>query len=429
MAASLVVATLAVGALSAPFASADDPLKDKQRQAEREIEHAKKDLDESSDRMAKARDRLEDARTQLESAEVALATARGKVAVAQERDAEMQIELTNAEGALDQARIDLDTGRADMRTQQDHVASTISSIYEQGDPELLAFAALLDSQTPADLTRSNEARNAIVGRETRVYQELHAAKVLFAVRENQVEAAKEAVSAKRDEAAAHLVEMEQLEADATAAEQSVAALVGERRTAEEEAVAARAADAKELQKAKKEGERIAELLRKRAAAALRRARAAARAGAQSSAPGNSGGFLNPPANGGVTSPFGYRVHPIYHYYGLHDGTDFGADCGSPLYAAADGKVLSAYWSSVYGNRMIIDNGVAAGVGLATIYNHATRYTVAEGEPGHPRPGHRVRRVDRLVDRLPPALHGDGQRQGRRPCQLAVARWPLVSRRR
>lgn len=381
MAASSLVAALAVGALSAPHALADD-LKDRQKSVEREIEHAEKDLDESSDRMAAARTRLQAARSQLDSARVALATAQGRVAVAEQRDAEMQVELTAAEAELAQARTDLDTGRADMRTQQDSVASTISSIYQQGDPELLAFAALLDSQTAADLTRSTEARDAIVGRETRAYQALHAAKVLLAVREDQVEAAKVAVEAKREEAAAHLAEMEQLEAETLAAEQSVVALVGERRTAEQEATAARAADARALRELEKEDARIEELLRKRAAAALRRARAAAaraQANGQAGPPASSGGFLNPPAGGGVTSPFGYRIHPIYRYYGLHDGTDFGADCGSPLYAAADGTVVSSYWSSVYGNRMIIDNGAAAGVGLATIYNHATRYTVAEGQ--------------------------------------------------
>ncbi len=31
----------------------------------------------------------------------------------------------------------------------------------------------------------------------------------------------------------------------------------------------------------------------------------------------------------VTSPFGYRRHPIYGYWGLHDGTDFRAGCGEP----------------------------------------------------------------------------------------------------
>ena len=99
MSAALVVAVLAVGALSAPFASADD-LKDKQKAAEQDIQHAKKDLDESSTQMARARARLQQARTQLSAAEVALATAQGKVSVAQERDAEMQIALTDAEAEL-----------------------------------------------------------------------------------------------------------------------------------------------------------------------------------------------------------------------------------------------------------------------------------------------------------------------------------------
>ncbi len=109
----------------------------------------------------------------------------------------------------------------------------------------------------------------------------------------------------------------------------------------------------------------------------RAARAAARHGGGATSP--SGGFLSYPVNGAITSPFGYRVHPIYGYYGLHDGTDFGAACGSPLYSAASGRVISSYWSTVYGNRLIIDNGLVNGVSLVAIYNHATSYTVGVGD--------------------------------------------------
>jgi murein DD-endopeptidase MepM/ murein hydrolase activator NlpD len=42
-------------------------------------------------------------------------------------------------------------------------------------------------------------------------------------------------------------------------------------------------------------------------------------------------------------------------------------------------VVSSYFSGVYGNRLIIDNGAIAGVGVATIYNHATTYTVGVGD--------------------------------------------------
>ena len=41
--------------------------------------------------------------------------------------------------------------------------------------------------------------------------------------------------------------------------------------------------------------------------------------------------------------------------------------------------MSSYFSGVYGNRLIIDNGAMAGAGIATIYNHATTYTVGVGD--------------------------------------------------
>jgi hypothetical protein len=38
--------------------------------------------------------------------------------------------------------------------------------------------------------------------------------------------------------------------------------------------------------------------------------------------GNTSGVFDAPVDGPVTSPFGYRVHPIYGYYSLHDGTEY-----------------------------------------------------------------------------------------------------------
>ena len=42
--------------------------------------------------------------------------------------------------------------------------------------------------------------------------------------------------------------------------------------------------------------------------------------------------------GGITSPFGMRFHPILHVWKLHDGTDFGAACGTPIRAPYAGRV-------------------------------------------------------------------------------------------
>lgn len=383
MAAASAAAALVVGTVSVPYASASvlksDDLKDKKHKVEKSIDHAHEDLDHSSKRLRAANERLEAARSQLATARNELATARGRVAVAAERDAEMQAALTQAEADLATAEAELVAGRQSMDDQADQVASTVSDIYMEGDPQLLAFSSMLESASTDDLTRHDEVRDVIVGRETRAFDALHAAKVLLEVHERQVEEARDEVATKRQEAADNLVVKQQLESEAEAAKASVVTLVGERSSARSEATKARASDLRQLQKLEREADRIEEMLRRRAAAALRRARAkAAAAAAHGRSAPSGGGTLMMPVAGGVTSPFGWRTHPIYGYWGLHDGTDFGGGCGQPIHAAASGRVVSSYWSDVYGNRLIVDDGVLRGVGIATIYNHASSYTVGTG---------------------------------------------------
>lgn len=376
MAAASVAAALLVGTLSVPHASADDDLKDKQRKVEKGIDKAQDELDYSSKRLVAAAERLEAARSQLATARNELATARGRLAVAQERDAEMQAALTQAEAELAAAEADLVAGQQNMDDQADQVASTVSDIYMEGDPQLLAFSSLLESASTDDLTRQEEVRDVIVGREARAFDELHAAKVLLEVHERQVEEARDEVAVKRQEAADNLVVKQQLESEAEAAKAAVVSLVGERSSARTEASKARAADARQLRELEREAARIEERLRRLAAAALARARA--KAAAQGRSVPSGGGNLMMPVGGGVTSPFGYRTHPIYGYWGLHDGTDFGGGCGQPIRAAESGRVVSAYSSDVYGRRLIVDHGVLNGAGVATIYNHAASYTVGAG---------------------------------------------------
>lgn len=96
------------------------------------------------------------------------------------------------------------------------------------------------------------------------------------------------------------------------------------------------------------------------------------------APGATTGLMRP-ASGPVTSPYGMRRHPITGVWKLHDGTDFGAPCGSPIVATAAGTVTSVTFSSAYGNRLLIAHGGAASGRLVTAYNHAASYQVAVGD--------------------------------------------------
>ena len=120
------------------------------------------------------------------------------------------------------------------------------------------------------------------------------------------------------------------------------------------------------------------------------------------------------------------MHPIYDYWGLHDGTDFHAPCGTPERAAGSGTVISEVWSDVYGNRLYLDLGQVNGKNMTVVYNHLSSYRVGTG--AHVRRGETVglRRHDGLVHRLPPALHRAARRQPGEPDELHVS---AVSRHR
>ena len=368
--AATAACTIAIGALAVPLANAND-LKHRQHQVQGQIKSAGHDLDESSKRLRQSSARLARALAQLSDARDELMAARVKLNAARLRDREMQAKLDSAIDRLAHAQADLATGQDALAVQREHVAGTITSIYQEGDPELLAFASLLDAQTPADLATRMEARNVIVGRETRAYDDLHATEVLLEVRENEVQAAKDDVAVQRRAAAEHLVTMKELVEQTRAAKAKVVRLVEGARSARQAASRARQHDRAALARLRHHENQI----KQRILAAARRAARHSGGGYQ----GHTGGFLDRPIDGPVTSGFGYREHPIYHYWGLHDGTDFGAGCGQALHAVAGGTVMTEYYSSVWGNRLYLNVGMVNGKNITVIYNHLSGYRAHSGQ--------------------------------------------------
>jgi len=81
-----------------------------------------------------------------------------------------------------------------------------------------------------------------------------------------------------------------------------------------------------------------------------------------------------PANGPVTSYFGYRYHPILHFTRFHAGLDIRAGWGSPIVAAADGQVVGAGWAGGYGREVQI----AHGGGIVSLYGHMSDIVAQPG---------------------------------------------------
>jgi len=91
--------------------------------------------------------------------------------------------------------------------------------------------------------------------------------------------------------------------------------------------------------------------------------------------GDQPGVLAWPVNGRVSSPFGYRVHPILGIRRLHTGIDISARTGDPIRAAESGRVILAQTYGGYGRAVVIDHGG----GMATLYAHQSSLAVSVGD--------------------------------------------------
>jgi len=380
----LTALVCAVAAYAGPLAHADekDDLEQKKDQVQSQIEQAQHDAEEASKAvdvaeaaLARAESDLVTAQGRLGTAQDAAAEATAQLTQAEALDAQMQASLVAAQAALAQAKAELATGQDALAAQQAKVKQTVVDVYQQGSPQLMAITGYLSAQTPADLTRKLEYADNVIHDQGTLFTQLHEAEIALSAKKDAVKAAEVTAAGQADEAAQHLVTVQELKADADAAaaaayaaQEQVTVTVAAREKAQRKAERARKADLAELEALKKQEERIKQ-----------RIIAAAAADTSAGYVGADDGFLLPPVNGTVTSPFGYRIHPIYGYWGLHDGTDFGVSCGEGMRAAAGGKVIEAYYSPVYGNRLYVSVGKVNGHALTVVYNHATSYAVGVGD--------------------------------------------------
>ena len=83
----------------------------------------------------------------------------------------------------------------------------------------------------------------------------------------------------------------------------------------------------------------------------------------------------PISDGWYSSNFGYRIDPFTGQQSMHDGIDFPAETGTPIVAAASGKVSLAEWHPQYGKMLEIDHGN----GLVSRYAHASSLLVKTGD--------------------------------------------------
>jgi murein DD-endopeptidase MepM/ murein hydrolase activator NlpD len=77
----------------------------------------------------------------------------------------------------------------------------------------------------------------------------------------------------------------------------------------------------------------------------------------------------------ISSPFGWRIHPLTGNRRFHAGQDLAAPSGTPIVAVANGRVVLANWHGGYGKAVIIEHNGR----LQTLYGHMSEIFVQEGQ--------------------------------------------------
>jgi murein DD-endopeptidase MepM/ murein hydrolase activator NlpD len=304
-------------------------------------------------RKAAVRERLKDLKAEQATRRNALTAAQqdARRAKAAYNEAKDQLDTTRAK--LRRARGDLAECTARLNKHSDAVSARVKVIYEVGEPSYLEV--LLDATSFSDFVERADYMQRVTDQDANLLVQFTADRKRADQLRHQLE---EAESRERREAA----ELSRVKAE----EERKAAEAGRLLNKASTDRAAAEQQLAELERASNEiGAMLADLQRGRGSQADLRYS------------GTWSGWGSAPIGGGyrVSSGFGYRVHPISGRRSFHDGVDLACGSGTPIHAAASGRVVHAGWYGAYGIAAIVDHGS----GWSTLYGHCSSLAVGAGQ--------------------------------------------------
>ena len=338
--------------------------------------------DSASKAVRQAEDILEDAtalaRTaavRLAQANAALPYARYKVAVARGHVNGALAAATTAGRTADSARATYAQAVADAQQSQASVAVARGRVndialaaYKGSD--IVQLTVLTNATGPRDMVERLSLVEQIMHTQRDEVHTLIGAQHAAQAAQDQAELAKRASEQAEAMAQTKLADAEAAQTAAQQAQQAVVGLAVARQAALQLANSQRDAMLARYRSAKAAELRIQASLRslvKRSVAGFARGRS------------YGGGALLMPVNGYKSSDFGERYDPYYRVWQLHAGTDFAAGGGTPIHAAAAGRVIRTGFYGGYGNYTCLDHGVLDGQSFSTCYGHQSAILVQVGQ--------------------------------------------------
>ncbi|QGP92218.1 Peptidase family M23 [Neomoorella glycerini] len=330
----LILAVFALGMLPAYGATLDE-LQKQQQQIQKNIEDQQRLLEQKNDEGEALLRQLQQLEQEIKEKEAQIAR--------------LDQELNAAQARVQQATLKLQQAEAAQGKRMDILRTRLKDIYQVGQVNYLEV--LLQSTSLEDFLVRMELLAKIAQGDMKLIQEIKAEREKIAVQKAELEAERDKIAQLRRQADGERVQL------------------ASRQESRRQLLAQVEAEKKRVAAALDEMEALARQI----AAKIRAEQAKSK---RQLAPGGTKGMLWPlPGYTDISSPFGWRIHPLLKTRRFHDGVDLPAPAGTEIIAPLDGQVISTGYLGGYGNHIVIDHGG----GLSTMYAHLSAILVREGQ--------------------------------------------------
>jgi len=354
----IAVSLLLVACLVAPasaFAYSNSDVLAHQKAAEAARKKAAAEQAKANDLLSQSK-ALED---RIDALEKELDSLGGQIATASERRRALDGEMATLRAEIETKQTEIAQCQSDYDARLGALNARADSVYRDGNWAWLEV--LLSSKDLIDFFQRTEYVNLLIADDEAAAGELETTRSQLDALNAELNRALESLSAKR--------------AEVKAQEESLLGMQASRDAKRDATQTARNAKAALLAQTKKNIARLKALALAEEQESARIANLLKNSGSHGSGK-YAGTFQWPtPGHTRITSPFGYRIHPILKVRKLHTGIDIGAPLGARIVAAGKGTVIFAGYNGGYGNFTMIDHGN----GLVSCYAHQSRILVKKGQ--------------------------------------------------
>jgi murein DD-endopeptidase MepM/ murein hydrolase activator NlpD len=317
-------------------------------ESQKQLENVNDSIDSKKEKLDEINKSSEETQNQIKSLDSEAGTLAGKLAATNDQLSSVKVELAAAQSELDESENKL-------KEQKALFESRIVALYTSGNVSYMEV--LLGSTSFSDMVSRLEWVTTIVKYDNNIISEIKAEQEKVETKKAELDSKKKSIETLKAEADTKYSELEQK----TAEKQKLMASLEKDESYYEMLIAAEEKEAANIQA------RIQQMK------------------AQSSSSGSNAGSGTASSSGlssitggksfSITSPYGWRVHPITGVSKFHKGIDIAAPSGTSVYSLKSGTVMyTGYDANGYGNYVMVDHG-----DIISLYAHNSSIAVSVGQ--------------------------------------------------